>query len=182
MSAKVNFDLSSAGCNALAVSGSNLFASLNNMGIFLLDKADQKWIDCRGPFLFANMDIIGNYIFTGSLLGAGIGYTTVSNFITSVKALDNSPNSFNLCQNYPNPFNPTTTIKYSLPTGRQEFQTVQLKVYDILGREITTLVNQKQKPGNYEVNWNGSEYSSGVYFYKLKVDNYTSVKKMMMTK
>ena len=90
------------------------------------------------------------------------------------------PQSIYLSQNYPNPFNPSTVIKYqiadqSLPVGRQVWNDnphVTLKVYDILGREVATLVNQKQKPGNYEITWNGLSASggqvpSGVYFYQL---------------
>lgn len=87
-------------------------------------------------------------------------------------------------QNYPNPFNPITTIKYSIPNvmesssnhdvtlrQAQSDNLVTLKVYDILGCEVATLVNERQLAGNYEVKFDGSKFSSGVYFYKLQISN-----------
>jgi len=88
------------------------------------------------------------------------------------------PEGYNLSQNYPNPFNPNTVIRYSLIENR--FTT--LKVYDVLGNEVTTLVNEKQNAGSYEVDFDGSNYSSGVYFYKLQTDNFSEVKKMTLLK
>jgi len=94
--------------------------------------------------------------------------------------------SFELNQNYPNPFNPTTTIKYSIPHGLipsgDEGWLVQLSFYDILGRELKTLVNKQQKPGNYEVQFDASILSSGMYFYRLKSDNFVQTKKMLLIK
>ena len=103
-------------------------------------------------------------------------------------------NIYTLLQNYPNPFNPATKIKYSipaegkgqtLPAGRQGVE-VKLVVYDILGREVATLVNEKQKPGNYEIEFNSSSVgfriTSGVYFYKLSTSEYIVTKKMILIK
>jgi len=95
------------------------------------------------------------------------------------------PNEFKLEQNYPNPFNPTTKIQYSIPlleTLHATLQLVQLKVYDILGREVTTLVNEMKSAGNYEVNFNANNLTSGVYYYQLKVDHYLETKKMILLK
>ncbi len=96
------------------------------------------------------------------------------------------PSEFSLSQNYPNPFNPTTTIKYSIPTSETlhatSQQLVQLKIYDILGREIATLVNKKQAPGNYEVRWNAENLPSGFYFYKLQTGEFTQTRKMILLK
>jgi hypothetical protein len=86
-----------------------------------------------------------------------------------------NPSSFSLSQNYPNPFNPSTMIKYSIPTS--EF--VTLKVFDVLGTEVATLVNKKKPAGGYEVEFNG-KYSSGVYFYKLQVGSFVETKKMVL--
>jgi hypothetical protein len=94
----------------------------------------------------------------------------------------NFPGIFTLYQNYPNPFNPTTKIKYSIPVGTQHAVSVQLKVYDILGREVATLVNKQQQPGNYEVEFNASNFASGVYFYQLRAGNFISTKKMILLK
>ena len=101
------------------------------------------------------------------------------------------PTTFALKQNYPNPFNPVTTIKYSIPGGvkieklaptlaEAKVNSVVLKIFDILGREVATLVNEKQKPGNYEVSWDGTKQPSGVYFYRLSCGNYSSTKKMIL--
>ena len=90
-----------------------------------------------------------------------------------------------LSPNYPNPFNPATLIQYSFPVAvpsEVEGPHVTLKIYDILGREVATLVNQKQKPGNYEVSWDASNHPSGVYFYQLKSGNYTETKKMILVR
>jgi len=101
------------------------------------------------------------------------------------------PDKFKLYQNYPNPFNPTTVIKYSIPsletqdletppTSRGASQLVSLIIYDILGRVVATLVNEKQSPGNYEVNFNASDLASGVYFYRLTSGNLSITKKAVL--
>jgi hypothetical protein len=88
------------------------------------------------------------------------------------------PASYQLGQNYPNPFNPSTIITYSIPKE----SIVNLKIYNILGQEVKTLVNDSRMPGKYTVNFNASNLSSGVYFYSLRAGNYYLVKKMMLLK
>ena len=88
------------------------------------------------------------------------------------------PKEFKLEQNFPNPFNPTTTIQYQLPQDAR----VTLKVYDILGSEVATLVNEEQQAGYKEVKFNGSNIASGMYVYRLTAGNYISTKKMMVVK
>jgi len=83
-----------------------------------------------------------------------------------------------LSQNYPNPFNPSTTIKYQIPRNGY----VTLKVYDILGKEVAALVNQQQQSGRYEVNFNAQNLASGVYLYRIRVNDYVAVKKMLLLK
>ena len=83
-----------------------------------------------------------------------------------------------LFQNYPNPFNPSTTIKYQIP----KLNFVTLKIYDVLGNEITTLVNEKKPIGNYEIEFNAPELPSGIYFYSLQAGNYVDTKKMILLK
>ena len=97
----------------------------------------------------------------------------------------NIPSNFELAQNYPNPFNPSTTIKYSIPVSVELNATTtvtKLKVYDILGREIATLVNKEQKAGNYEVQFDASTLASGIYFYKLQSGSFSDNKKMLLIK
>ena len=91
---------------------------------------------------------------------------------------ETAPSSFQLYQNYPNPFNPSTTINYSIP--KKEF--VLLKVYDVLGKEIATLVNEEKRQGSYSAKFNGNNLSSGVYFYKIESGNFTKVNKMLLLK
>jgi len=103
----------------------------------------------------------------------------------TVGNLDENPQiiSFSLEQNYPNPFNPITTIKYSVPNVEtHSHASQQLVVYDILGKEVVTLVNKIQKPGNYQVSFNSKELSNGIYYYQLKVDNFIQTKKMVLLK
>lgn len=99
---------------------------------------------------------------------------------TAVKdgELLSSPVSYSLSQNYPNPFNPSTKMNYSIPN--QSY--VTLKVFDVLGSEVATLVNEEQKPGYYEVKWNANNNSSGVYFYKIMTGDFIETKKMLMIK
>ena len=88
------------------------------------------------------------------------------------------PAEYKLYQNYPNPFNPVTTIKYDIVKS----QDVKLAVYDILGREVATLVNASQQPGSYEVSWDASNFASGIYFYTLTSGNFTTTKKLILLK
>ncbi len=115
----------------------------------------------------------------------GVMYKTLnSGGITFIQPISiETPNHFSLSQNYPNPFNPTTKIKFSLPRPSEGGErAVRLEIYDILGREVTTLVNEQLKPGTYEVRWDASNEPSGVYYYKLITDVYTETKKMMLVK
>ena len=86
---------------------------------------------------------------------------------------------FRLFQNYPNPFNPVTVIQYSIPSGGND---VKLVVYNNLGKEILTLVNEKQNAGSYAVNFNGESFPSGVYFYKLDAGEFVESKRMILLK
>jgi hypothetical protein len=95
-----------------------------------------------------------------------------------VEKLEGIPVTYELEQNYPNPFNPETTIRYQLPSNSK----VTLKVYDLMGREVVTLVNEEQTAGRYEVKFGGSKISSGVYFYHINAGNYSGVKKMVLMK
>ncbi|MFO7525079.1 MAG: T9SS type A sorting domain-containing protein, partial [Ignavibacteriaceae bacterium] len=92
---------------------------------------------------------------------------------------------FSLFQNFPNPFNPTTKIKYTIPnveTLRDASLQVVLKVYDMLGREVATLVNQEMQPGVYEIEFNAPQLSSGIYYYQLKAGTFVETKKMIIVR
>ena len=88
------------------------------------------------------------------------------------------PTDYALYQNYPNPFNPTTTIVY----GLRERTNVELKLFDVLGSEIETIVNSEQDAGYYEVEFNASRLASGIYFYRLQAGSFVETKKMVLMK
>ena len=99
--------------------------------------------------------------------------------LVSVESFSNEiPTDYSLDQNYPNPFNPTTTIKYSIP----EKSNVILKIYDILGSKVETLINEEKPAGTYELNWNAANLSSGVYLYRLQAGSFVETKKMILMK
>lgn len=111
---------------------------------------------------------------------------TDSDFICppiGIKVFNNNvPYNFYLYQNYPNPFNPETIIKYEIPVVRVQKSEVRLVVYDVLGRVVSILVDEKQSAGKYKVIWDAKNYASGVYFYQLKTENFTETKRMLMIK
>ena len=116
-------------------------------------------------------------------------YVAVYDTTTGVIDIGESPAPFDLYQNFPNPFNPTTTITYTIPTtpksspltnGRTKEGFVKLKVYDILGNEVATLVNEEKPAGEYKVKFDGSNLPSGIYFYQLKAGNFIQTKKMIL--
>ena len=107
------------------------------------------------------------------------GITYINAGVTGVRQADNNvPQNFQLEQNYPNPFNPTTQINYSIPSS----QKVSLKVYDELGKEVATLVNNEQAAGNYTVDFDASRFASGVYFYRIQAGSFIQMKKMILMK
>ncbi|MBM2841753.1 MAG: xylanase [Bacteroidetes bacterium] len=143
----------------------------------------------------ANLQIPVDFIQTGcghdiNCLMAEQGLQSAS-FIQSLMypptSVENEdlPEAVSLSQNYPNPFNPTTTINYSLSSQERvgvRSQQVLLAVYDLLGREVATLVNEAKEPGEYSVVFDGSNLSSGVYFYRLRAGEFVETKKLVIMK
>jgi photosystem II stability/assembly factor-like uncharacterized protein len=125
---------------------------------------------------------------TGYVCGSnGMILKTTNGGITGlIRSGSEIPDDFCLNQNYPNPFNPTTKIKFDIPAfplmKGVRGMSVRLTVYDLLGREVTTLVNQQLQPGTYEAEWDATNYPSGVYFYRLTTESFTSTNKMVFTK
>ena len=120
--------------------------------------------------VYIDVDTIKDYTLIAEISSKGYLYWTDTIYvfkdsIVSVHSENILPTTYALEQNYPNPFNPNTMIKYSIPQKSY----ITLIVYDVLGREISTMINKKQSQGNYEVEFNGSELTSGIYFYRLQV-------------
>ncbi len=119
----------------------------------------------------------GDSVFAVSWID-GVFALTVSSSLRVEEKNSQIIESFKLYQNYPNPFNPTTSIQYSIASS----QKVTLKIFDLLGREVATLVNQEQEPGSHTVQFDASKLSSGIYIYNLKAGNFTASKKLLLMK
>ena len=162
---------------SLVVFGTNLFAGTNG-GVFLSTNNGMSWTEANTGLTNTPVALI----VSGSNLFAGTDSNRVwrrplSEMITDVEDQSNEiPSQFVLEQNYPNPFNPSTTINFSVPSS--EF--VTLKVYDILGKEVATLVNEEKQAGYYSVNFNASNLATGLYIYKLQAGNFVQTKKMIL--
>ncbi|MFZ1321524.1 MAG: FG-GAP-like repeat-containing protein [Ignavibacteria bacterium] len=121
-------------------------------------------------------------VFTNVALDQFYNATEGQGIVSGIKHESQSaPEGFLLEQNYPNPFNPSTKIKFSIPAENLN-SIFSLKIYDVLGKEVKTLFTQKLSPGSYSYDFNGSDLSSGVYFYSLNSDNFTQTRKMMLSK
>ncbi len=160
--------------------------------------AERFWYN-RGTGIYWSSDNGSNfasqYTGTGTLLAMNLvldnitirGWSVSSNgtiamyneSLTGITINQNEiPETYSLMQNYPNPFNPATKINFMLPKSGE----VSLKIYDILGNEVATLINENMNPGSYTIDWNAGNYSSGVYFYRLQSGDFTETKKMMLVK
>ncbi len=152
-----------------------------NKGIYATSDVGKTWIQVNDSVFsgasVTAMATTGKYLFAGTQMGGW--RIPIADVITSVQ--DNRPHvpsQYILYQNYPNPFNPTTVIAYSLPTPAA----VTLKVYDLLGREIRTLVNGRQNAGQHSITFDAGNCPSGVYFYRLQAGSYSQTKKLVELK
>ncbi len=149
---------------------------------------DNGWYEPEGKFDWKAIDEFNIVAEYKDLTGAGFWFDDIKIYNPNFVAVNESEikNGFYLYQNYPNPFNPSTTITYRIPTSETfhatSQQLVQLKVYVVLGREVKTLVNEKQNPGIHSVIYNANNLSSGVYFYKLIVNGNVKTNKMLLIK
>jgi M6 family metalloprotease-like protein len=123
------------------------------------------------------VNVLNDYLNIASISVSG-GSNPSDKFVESPTKVINKPESYSISQNYPNPFNPVTQIKFSIP----EASYVTLKIFDVLGREVLGLINGWKEEGTYDIVWDASRFSSGVYFYKLQAGNFISVNKMLLTK
>jgi photosystem II stability/assembly factor-like uncharacterized protein len=165
---------------SFATIGTNLFAAATS-GVYLSTNNGASWTEvyqCVGDDYINTLAISGPYLLLGTK-GYGTWRRPISEMVTSVEMSSNSqPAGFGLEQNYPNPFNPNTTINYRLPKNGH----VTIKVYDILGNEVKTLVNEYKPAGEYSVNFDAGKLSSGMYIYRITAGGYTAAKKMTLIK
>jgi hypothetical protein len=168
----------------LPTSNGNVYLAGTSIGLYTTSFLNGRNTNWRQE----SPDKIGNVVVETMDVRAADGKVVVGTFgkgaysatilTTDVNEDIQLPNSITLKQNYPNPFNPSTSIEYSIVSG--EF--VSLKVYDMIGKEITTLVNENKSAGNYKVNFDASSLASGVYIYKLTAGNFSESKKMILAK
>lgn len=153
--------------------------SLTNRGLSL-SQVKIKYLDNTGKWNDATVLSTNNSKNTVTIANANLYsfYIVTPQTVTSVEDNKILPSKFDLSQNYPNPFNPSTTISFQLP--KSSF--VTLKIYDVIGREVRTLINNEMNAGSYKTVFNFNGFASGVYFYKLKAGNFSQIKKMVLLK
>lgn len=150
--------------------------------IYRTNNSGNNWILAytapAGTYNYINGGIEGYYVDIMGVRNNG-GISKYYLFLAGLEKKENKiPDVYLLYQNYPNPFNPITNIEFSIP-GKSD---VRIIIYDVMGKEITTLISERLQPGTYEAEWDGSNYSSGVYFYKLITADYTETRKMVLIK
>jgi hypothetical protein len=155
------------------------------MGVFLVARENKIYSkDYQGNWALYYTSPSGNYCYIDNKIPFHFavrtnGGITLFAYYEEVQKLSSEiPNYYSLSQNYPNPFNPKSKIKFDIAKSGD----VKLIIYDVLGREVATLVNERLKAGTYEAEWDASSYSSGVYFYKLITEGYTETRKMVLVK
>jgi hypothetical protein len=152
-----------------------------DIGVFMTSDWGTTWIELANGLpntvaMHLDYNLSANKIRIGT---HGRGTYEISGYLNYIVNYNNEiPKNYELSQNYPNPFNPSTRIKFAIK--QNEF--VNLVVYDILGKKVSTLLDKKLDAGTYEVNFDGSNLSSGIYFFKLTTNNFSEVRKMMLTK
>ena len=170
----------------LSVYGNNILAGTYYGGFWLSTNNGLNWIQRNEgltyPFVRPLL-IINNYIFGGTY-GHSVWRRPLSEIITGIKNISTEiPSVFSLEQNYPNPFNSMTNFKFSIPLWRGVGgRFITLKVFDISGKEVSTLVNEKLNPGTYEVRFESGNLPSGIYFYRMETEKFTETKKLILLK
>jgi ligand-binding sensor domain-containing protein len=177
---QANTGLTGRTIHAFALSDNNLFAGTDE-GVYLSTNNGTSWTAVNNGLTNTSVIAVkvnGPYLLAGTS-GEGAWKRPLLEMVTAVHLPSNElPATYVLSQNYPNPFNPTTTISFSLPAR----SIVSLKIFDILGREVSTIVSGELQAGNYKGQWNAINKSSGVYFYRLTAGNFVDTKKLMVIK
>ncbi len=165
--------------NAIASNGNFIYSGTDS-GVFLSADSGTHWNAINTGLSNANINALAvddSFLFAGTA-GGVLWRRALSQLTFVTSQVSNVPSGFSLGQNFPNPFNPTTIIDYQLPAS----SFVTLKIYDILGREVVTLINAKQNAGYYSATFNAANIPSGVYFYRLQAGKYSNTKKLLLLK
>jgi photosystem II stability/assembly factor-like uncharacterized protein len=164
----------------LITSGNGIYAATSDSGVYYSVNEGQTWTRLKSGLNHLNVTSLAidndGYLYVGTD-GGGV-YKSTETVVGLNEENVLQPSSFQLLQNYPNPFNPTTSIQYSVSSS----QFVELRVYDVLGNEIATLVNEEKEAGYHTIDFNGSDLPSGVYFYRMQAGNFIETKKMILLK
>ena len=175
-----NIGLANSSVHSIVVSGSNIFAGTWN-GVFLSTNSGTNWSSINQGFniipTIFSLQISNNYIFAGTDTQS-VWRRPLSEIISIQNISTETPSKYSLSQNYPNPFNSTSNLKFQIVNTGD----VKLIVYDIMGKEVQTLVNERLQPGTYEAAFDASSLNTGVYFYKLITNGFTETKKMLLIK
>jgi len=172
-----------SGRNIWYAKGSEIYVSSNGGQTFVLGYTSPNGGNytnmCLRSALYEGIEILGWAVRDNG--GISRFYALVGGI---QKIGTETPAGFELFQNYPNPFNPVTRVRFSVPLnkGGERGLYIRLLIFDLLGREIATLVNESLPPGTYEVSWDGTNYPSGVYLYRFSAENYVETKRMVLLK
>jgi hypothetical protein len=169
---------------ALAFTNASTIVAGTGAGVYVSIDGGTSWVPrntglTQGIILSVGVDPQG-YIYAGTLHG---GVCKSNQVLLGVEEKENAPVAFSLAQNYPNPFNPATVIRYTLPPRvgpTLSVYQVSLKVYDLLGQVVATLVEGTKAPGDYSARWDATNAPSGMYFYRLQAGSFSEVKKMIL--
>jgi hypothetical protein len=179
--------LSTGSFKALESFNQHIFSGSSNNGFYVSTNNGLNWTQRNEGLINTSINslaIAGNYIFAATN-GDGIWKRPLTDIVGISQTGFEIPSTYSLQQNYPNPFNPVTKIRFSIPAVDSRLRgndRVLLKVFNNLGKEVQTLVNQNLQPGTYQVSFNAEGLSSGVYFYRIETSNFTSTKKCVLIK
>ncbi|HWA06745.1 MAG TPA: T9SS type A sorting domain-containing protein [Ignavibacteria bacterium] len=176
----INNGLTDTYVHTFAFSGTTIFAGTDMDGVFRSTNLGANWTAINQGLTNTTVWVLtasGSNLFAGTN-GSGVFKRPLSEMVAVQQVSTEIPGQFSLGQNYPNPFNPTTSIKFDVSRSGN----INISVYDISGRKIEDMVSGSYNPGTYEVKWDASKYSSGVYFYTLVTNEFTETKRMLMIK
>jgi hypothetical protein len=177
----MNSGLTSTNVLALVIVGTTLFAGTNG-GVFRSSNNGTSWsaVSTGLPNVLVRTLAANSTTLIAGTDGSGVWRRPLSELITDVRPMhgDEVPMRFALEQNYPNPFNPTTNIGFRI----SDFGFVSLRVFDVLGREVETLVNEQMQPGSYSVQLNANSLASGVYLCTMQTAGFMQTRKMLLMK